>query len=341
MAQSHVRRSWFCVGACATIFACGARTETSDGTWLPEGWAAPSTSSSAPGIQQPTPLPPNPTPTSTPWSVEPGRTDPPSPEPWATPPPSVDLPPAICSSKHEVVYPRPFTFGIHAAAIEFTEETAGSQWCIRFAQGQLPQTHDLSNTGFGLMFGLTREEGGDVPFDLAARHVTTMRVRGQSRYHHAVVAMTEADWVRGPDQELFSWTSPIYPFVTHGESYIPIEQVTNRSGRPIRPHRFIALRFHIIGEVFFDDTICIDNVAFLDACGNVTVEAAVEKVSEPAPTVTHNSPSTAPPDDSTTDVSTADVSWDETTTATQPLTDVPTWSLDAGVSDDQSTTNSL
>lgn len=217
---------------------------------------------------------------------------------------------------------------MHAAAIEFTEETAGSQWCIRVAQGQPPETHDLSQTGFGLMFGLTRGEGGDVPFDLAARHVTTVRVRGQSRYHHALVAMTEAERVQGPDRELFSWTSPIYPFVTHGESYIPIEQVTNRWGRPIRPHRFTALRFLLLGDVFLDDTICIDNVAFLDACGNVTVEAAVEKVSEPAPTVTHDTPSTAPPDGATTDLS-----WDETTTATEPLTDVPTWSLDAGVSE--------
>jgi hypothetical protein len=333
------------VGACATVFSCGGRTQSSDATWSAEGLGDLSTSSSAPaplapGINQPSPRPPVNTPSTPPAWTEPGRTDPPSPTPWPEPTTPVHFP-TDCAGFYELVLPEPFTYGPHANNIDVKPDVATSQWCFSIPPETHSQVYSLQGSGFGLTFGSISPSGRQAPFDLALRGANSVHFTVHTTEYLLRASVVEARPINDLQGEAFTATQ----ILNQGANGIPMSEFTRLdSGDTVRLDRFYALQFEFVSVTPHDDTVCIGDLVFLDACGSITVEAEVDWdwVPAPAPTATQDTTSTSlPPEEPTTDNS-----WNETSTTTDPFTDVPSWPLDAGISatgpvDDLSSTDAL
>jgi hypothetical protein len=264
----------FCAGI--TLFACGGRTQPSDSTWSSDSWEDTSLNSSAdvaaPGVNQPSLPTSNPPPTP-PSTVEAESVDPEFSDPPPAPPPV--LSPTDRASRYELIYPTPFTYGPHSSKIDVELDTTTEQWCLTIPPDRFGRLGALFDNGFGLTFGSVTPSGRQLPFDLAARGVTSLRVSV-----HTTEYLLRASLVEVPPVNYFQGKAFSAATLLHGdgEFHIPMDDFAD-----FRPARFYALRFEFLDTYPYDDTLCIGNVAFLNASGSVVVEAAVGLDWGPAP----------------------------------------------------------
>lgn len=297
MKQSRPYSHLFGISACITLFACGGRTQSTESTWLPNDAPVNVTSGSAssngtvdgttgPTIVQPGRVPPNSAPPTRPSRGEDTLIPPP-------PPP----PDPHCPQEHEVVYPVPYTFGTHANAIQITSYPVNTQWCFTINPEQALALGPLSMSGFGLRFGDEMADGYQRPFPLRRRNAPVVRLDVRTESYHLLVAATEAVT---PDSEGRSllWGGDRTPNTAQGTHEISVWDFGNPNrggGGTLVPDRFFALEFYILNTEAYDEPICVSNVAFLNSCGDVRVQTAIEWANT-APTATPTTV-TEPPTD--------------------------------------------